>query len=354
MLRTIGQSIKKQVIATIGYGPQGKGQSLNLRDNGFNVILGLRENGKSWKNAQNDGWIPGKNLFNIDEASKKASVIQYLLSDAAQISQWGVISKNLNLGDTLYFSHGLGIVYPKLTGIIPPKDVDVIMVAPKGPGGMVRKAYLEGSGINSSYAIHQDFSQHALSNVKELAKGIGSLNIFPTTFQNEVYSDLTGERCVLMGMIQGAFKAQYDVLRENGHDSEEAFNETVEEALVSLYPLINENGMDWMFKNCSSTAQHGALKWCGRFEEVLKPVIKECYDSVKSGKEVKEVLESNSRENYKEELDGKLKELEDSEIWQVGKKVREMRGENKEMIKNKKVRWHMDSYMYSGWPPQSK
>jgi ketol-acid reductoisomerase len=290
----------------------------------FNVALGLRKGGPSWNEALKDNWIPDKNLFDIDEATHRGKIVQYLLSDAGQMQSWKGVKENLHENDTLYFSHGFGIVYPQ-TGIIPPNNVDVVLVAPKGPGSMLRKNFLEKKGINSSYAIHQDYTGKAFDTTLALAFGIGSRTVFETTFKKEVYSDLTGERCVLMGMIQGAFKAQYDVLREKGHGPLEAYNETVEEALVSLYPLINEKGMDWMFKNCSTTAQTGALKWSHKFEKVLKPVIEECYENVANGKETDEVLKRNKNSDYREKLDKELKELADDEIWRVGKEVRKMR-----------------------------
>jgi ketol-acid reductoisomerase len=323
-IRKCQNIIGKSLISVLGYGPQGKAQSLNLRDNDFNVALGLRKDGPSWNEALKDNWIPDQNLFDIDEATHKGKIVQYLLSDAGQMQSWKGVKENLHENDTLYFSHGFGIVYPQ-TGIVPPKNVDVVLVAPKGPGSMLRRNFLENKGINSSFAIHQDYTGKAFDTTLALAFGIGSRTTFETTFKKEVYSDLTGERCVLMGMIQGAFKAQYDVLREKGHGPLEAYNETVEEALVSLYPLINEKGMDWMFKNCSTTAQTGALKWSHKFEKVLKPVIEECYDNVACGKETDEVLERNKNSDYREKLDKELKELANDEIWQVGKEVRKMR-----------------------------
>ena len=260
--------INLKTISILGYGPQGRGQALNLRDRGFNVILGLRRGGKSWKTAVDDGWNP-EEIQDIDSACKNGDIIKYLLSDAGQISEWPTVKKHLNANKTLYFSHGLAVTYPELTGIVPPKETDVIMVAPKGAGMTVRQKFLEGRGINSSYAVYNDNSGNAHEMAKALAFAIGSGHVFETSFEKEVYSDLTGERCVLMGLIQGAFKAQYEVLRENGHSKSEAYNETVEEALVSLYPLINENGMDWLYTNCSTTAQRGALDWAPKFTEVL-------------------------------------------------------------------------------------
>ena len=247
--------LKNETIAVIGYGVQGPGQALNLKDNGFNVIVGQRRGSKTWDKAVADGWIPGETLFDIEEAARRGTIIQYLLSDAGQIAVWPTIQKHLTPGKALYFSHGFGITYKDRTGIIPPADVDVILIAPKGSGTSLRRMFLQGRGLNSSYAIFQDATGKAWDRVIALGIGVGSGYLFETTFQREVYSDLTGERGTLMGAIQGIFAAQYDTLREHGHTPAEAFNETVEELTQSLMPLIAENGMDWMYvrhgmRNC--------------------------------------------------------------------------------------------------------
>ena len=316
--------IKNKTISIIGYGPQGKCQALNLRDNGFNVILGLRD-GYSYQEAINDGWEERKNLYYIEEAADRGNIINYLLSDVGQIKQWNNIIPYLTYEKTLYFSHGFGVVFDEYTKIKPPEEIDVILVAPKGAGMTVRDQYLSGGGINASYAIHQDYTDKAFDTCMALAFGIGCNNLFETTFEKEVYSDLTGERCVLMGLIQGAFSAQYKVLRNNGHSPAEAYNETVEEALVSLYPLISDKGMDWLYSNCSTTAQRGALDWAPKFEKVIKPLIEECYESVKSGKEVKRVIESNESHNYRENLYKELSDISKQELWKTAKKLRPLR-----------------------------
>ena len=316
--------LDKEVTTILGYGPQGRGQGLNMRDQGFNVILGLRK-GRSWDKALEDGWEEGKNLFESEEAARKGTIIQYLVSDAGQISNWPMVKSCLNEGDALYFSHGFGIVYRDQTNIVPPENVDVLLVAPKGSGLSLRTLFEDGKGINSSFAIHQDFTGRARDRVLATAFAIGSGHVFETTFENEVYSDLTGERCVLMGLIEGAFRAQYNILRKNGHSPSEAFNETVEEALQSLYPLINERGMDWMYANCSTTAQRGALDWAPRFEEALTPVIEECYNRVRSGEETKIAIDANSREDYREQLDKELKAVDESEMWTAGRMLRPLR-----------------------------
>ena len=321
------QILNGKCTAILGYGPQGRGQGLNMRDQGFNVILGLRR-GPSWDKAVDDGWIESKNLFEIEEATKRGTIIQFLLSDAGQIHAWQTVKENLNEGDTLYFSHGFGIIFNKDTKIIPPSNVNVVLVAPKGSGLTVRNHFLEGRGINSSYAIHQDYDGKAKELTIATAFAIGSGHLFETTFEKEVHSDLTGERCVLMGLIQGAFLAQYEVLRENGHSPSEAYNETIEEGLQSLYPLVSEKGMDWMYSNCSTTAQRGALDWAPRFKEVLKPVISDCYEKVVSGEEAKIAISSNSKPDYREQLHKELEEINNQEMWLAGKKLRPLRPEN--------------------------
>ena len=319
--------LNDKITAVLGYGPQGRGQSLNMRDQGFNVIVGLRK-GSSWDKAIKDGWDEGKNLFEINEATKKGDIIQFLLSDAGQIQAWPEVKENLSEGNTLYFSHGFGVVFHSDTNIVPPNDINVVLVAPKGSGLTVRNHFLEGRGINSSYAVFQDFNGSAKDIAIATAFAIGSGHLFETTFEKEVHSDLTGERCVLMGLIQGAFLAQYEVLREKGHSPSEAYNETIEEALESLYPLVSEKGMDWMYSNCSTTAQRGALDWAPKFKKVLKPVINDCYEKVVSGEEARISISSNSRDDYRAQLDKELEEINNQEMWLAGKQLRPLRPEN--------------------------
>ncbi len=319
--------LKNETIAVIGYGVQGPGQSLNLRDNGFNVIVGQRE-GKTYDKAVADGWIPGETLFSIEEACRRGTIILCLLSDAAVISVWPTIKPALTEGKALYFSHGFAITWSDRTGVIPPKDIDVIMVAPKGSGATVRSLFLEGRGINSSFAIYQNFTGHALERTLALGIGIGSDYLFEATFQREAVSDLTGERGSLMGAIQGLLLAQYEVLRANGHTPSEAFNETVEELTQSLMPLFAAKGMDWMYANCSTTAQRGALDWMGPFHDAVKPVMEKLYASVKSGAEAQRSIDSNSQPDYRDKLNEELRQMRESEMWQTGMTVRKLRPEN--------------------------
>jgi ketol-acid reductoisomerase len=328
-LQKAREILSDEIVAVLGYGVQGPGQSLNLRDNGINVTVGQRQNSKSWDRAVDDGFVPGKTLFGIEEAARKATVVQFLLSDAGQVATWPQIKECLNPGDALYFSHGFGIVYKDQTGIIPPENVDVILVAPKGSGRTVRTNFLDGSGINSSFAVKQDFTGRARERTLALGIAIGSGYLFPTTFENEVYSDLTGERGVLLGCLAGVMEAQYNLLRKHGHSPSEAFNETVEELTQSLIRLVAENGMDWMYSNCSTTAQRGALDWSPKFRDAVIPVFDELYERVVSGRETRRVLEANSAPDYREKLQKELDAMGNSEMWQAGTAVRSLRPENR-------------------------
>ena len=318
--------LKNETIAVLGYGVQGPAQSLNLRDNGFKVIIGqAKQFQKDWDRARKDGWKPGKTLFELEEAVQRGTIIQMLVSDAAQRAIWPAVKRNLKAGDALYFSHGFSIAYKDQTQVIAPADVDVIMVAPKGSGTSVRRNFLSGAGINSSFAVAQDATGRAKERCLAVGIGIGSGYLFPTTFEHEVFSDLTGERGVLMGALAGIMEAQYDVLRKNGHTPSEAFNETVEELTQSLIRLVDENGMDWMYANCSATAQRGALDWKPRFKQAVLPVFEELYQRVKAGQETARVLDSCGKPDYQSQLTKELSVIGNSEMWQAGKAVRELR-----------------------------
>lgn len=319
--------LKNETIAVLGYGVQGPGQSLNLRDNGFNVIVGQRP-GATYDKAVADGWVPGETLFSIEEAARRGTIVMCLLSDAAVLSVWPVIKPHLTTGKALYFSHGFAIAWADRTGVVPPADIDVIMVAPKGSGASLRTMFLEGRGVNSSYAVEQDYTGHAFERTIALGIGIGSGYIFETTFKREAVSDLTGERGSLMGAIQGLFQAQYEVLREHGHTPSEAFNETVEELTQSLMPLFAAKGMDWMYANCSTTAQRGALDWMGPFHDAVKPVLERLYKSVEDGTEAQISIDSNSRPDYRAGLEEELRQMRESELWRTGAIVRRLRPEN--------------------------
>jgi len=324
--------LKDETVAVLGYGVQGPGQALNMRDNDIGVIVGQRKGGQSWKKAIDDGFVPGETLFPLEEAAERGTIIQFLVSDAGQVAIWPKIRPCLKEGDALFFSHGFSIVYQEQTGINPPENVDVIMVAPKGSGRTVRSNFLAGSGINSSYAVSQDYTGRAKERTLAIGIAIGSGYLFPTTFLNEVHSDLVGERGVLMGCLAGVMEAQYNILRKHGHTPSEAFNETVEELTQSLIRLVAENGMDWMYGNCSTTAQRGALDWRHRFRDAVTPVFEELYKSVVSGEETRIVLKANSTKDYRERLQKELDEIKLSEMWIAGAAVRSLRPERREKI----------------------
>jgi len=323
------QVLSDEVVAVLGYGVQGPAQALNMKENGVDVIVGgSPERPRSWNKARDDGWVPGETLFPWEEAVERATVVQYLVSDAGQMALWPMVGPHLSEGDALYFSHGLAIVYNDQTGVLPPEFVDVILVAPKGSGTSVRRNFLTGSGINASYAVHQDYTGRAEERVLALGVAIGSGYLFPTTFEKEVHSDLTGERGILVGALSGVMEAQYNTLRQHGHSPSEAFNETVEELTQSLIRLVGENGMDWMYANVSTTAQRGALDWRHRFREAVEPLFDDLYESVVTGEETRIVLEANSAPDYKERLEDELREMRESEMWQAGAAVRSLRPEN--------------------------
>jgi ketol-acid reductoisomerase len=321
------ETLKDETIAVLGYGVQGPGQALNLRDNGFNVIVGQRKGSKTWAKALADGWVEGETLFEIEEAAKRGTIIQYLLSDAGQIALWPTVKPLLTAGKCLYFSHGFGVTFKDDTGIVPPQGIDVVLVAPKGSGTSLRRLFLAGKGLNSSYAIFQDATGRAKDRVVSLGIGVGSGYLFETDFRKEVFSDLTGERGILMGAIAGVFEAQFNCLRKRGHSPSEAFNETVEELTQSLMPLVAENGMDWMYANTSTTAQRGALDWRHKFRKAVAPLFEELYDSVASGNEARIVIETCSKPDYRASLEKELADLANEEIWRAGKAVRALRPE---------------------------
>jgi ketol-acid reductoisomerase len=319
--------LKDEIVAVIGYGVQGRGQALNMKDHGIRCIVG--EGDFNWQKAIDEGFVPGETLFTPTEAAKRGTIIQYLMSDAGQKAMWPDIKPHLTKGKALYFSHGFSVVFKDQTGVIPPADIDVILVAPKGSGRTVRDNFLAGSGINSSYAVFQDATGRAMERTLAAGIAIGSGYLFPTTFEQEVYSDLTGERGVLMGCLAGVLEAQYNVLRKHGHSPSEAFNETVEELTQSLMPLVAQNGMDWMYANCSTTAQRGALDWKDRFRDAVAPVFDKLYESVASGKETAIVLDVNSAPDYREKLQKELDVIKNSEMWQAGALVRSLRPERR-------------------------
>ncbi len=322
------ETLRDERIVVVGYGVQGPAQGLNLRDNGFDVRVGLPpERTRSWTKALRDGWVEGETLLPLADAIVDATIVLFLVSDAGQRALWPSIEPHLTDGSAVCFAHGFSVTYRDQTSVAPPPKVDVFLVAPKGSGTSVRANYLAGSGINSSYAVHQDATGRAAERAVAIGIGIGSGFLFPTTFEKEVHSDLTGERGVLMGALAGVMEAQYETLRAHGHSPSEAFNETVEELTQSLIRLVGRNGMDWMYANCSATAQRGALDWLPRFKAAVAPVFEDLYARVVSGEETRVVLEANSVPDYQDRLSEELRQMRESEMWQAGEVVRSLRPE---------------------------
>jgi len=204
--------LKDETVAVLGYGVQGPAQALNMKDNDINVIVGQRKEERVfWDKAVNDGFKEGQTLFSVEEAAERGTIIQMLISDAGQMAVWPKIKDKIEEGDALYFSHGFSIVYRDQTKVVPTNTIDVILVAPKGSGTTVRSNFLEGKGINSSYAVFQDYTGRAMERTLAIGIAIGSGYLFPTTFEKEVHSDLVGERGVLMGCLAGVMEAQYTI-----------------------------------------------------------------------------------------------------------------------------------------------
>ncbi len=318
-------ALKPETVAVLGYGVQGAAHALNMRDSGIRVIVGQREGTASWARAKRDGWKPGRTLFSLGEAAKRGTILMLLVSDAAIRTVWPAISPSLTPGKALDFAHGFGLVFHTLTRLVPPKGVDVFMVAPKGAGATLRRNFRSGAGINASCAVERDATGRARERCLACGIALGANNLFPTTFERETVGDLTGERGMLVGGLAGMMQAQYDVLRENGYTPSEAFHETVEELTQSLIRLVDEVGMDGMFRHCSVTAQRGALDWMPRFRAAVLPTFRKLFASVKSGKEAARVMRLCGRPDYPKRVRKELDALRRSEMWRAGAAVRALR-----------------------------
>jgi ketol-acid reductoisomerase len=317
--------LRQETIAAVGYGIQGSMQALNLRDNGFKVIVGQRKESPRWQNALRDGWKEGETLFPIEDACRQGTTIINVLSETGQVKQWPAIKRYLTPGKTLSFACGFSTTFSKTTGILPARDIDVILVVTRGSGRTYRQRFIEKKGFASSFAVLQDVSGRAESKALALGIGIGSGQLFKTTFEKEAYSDLVGERGILVGALTGMIEAQYNELRRHGHSPSEAFNETVEELTESLIPLLGANGMDWLLENCSVTAQRGALDWKDKFKTALEPVFAQLYESVSSGREAERVISATGDAQYSNKLNKELKQIKGMEIWRTGAKIRSLR-----------------------------
>jgi ketol-acid reductoisomerase len=319
--------LKGKKIAIIGYGSQGHAQAQNLRDSGLNVLVSQRKGSENYQFALRDGFKP----VTAEEASKQADLIQILTQDHVQAKLYEMdVKPNLQKGKTLLFSHGFNIHYGQ---IVPPKEIDVVMIAPKGPGHLVRREFLKGAGVPSLVAIYQDFSKKANQTALAYAKGIGATRagVIETTFKEETETDLFGEQAVLCGGVTELIKAGFDTLVEAGYQPEIAYFECLHE-LKLIVDLIYEAGIPFMRYSVSDTAEYGDLTRGKQIitqetREEMKRILKE----VQTGSFAKEwILENQAGRPMFNAL--RKKEAEHP-IEAVGKKLRSMMG----WLKEKKV-----------------
>jgi len=310
--------LKGKKIAVLGYGSQGRAQALSLRDSGMDVVVGLRKGGKSWDAAKKDGVA----VAEVPKAVKGADIVMILLPDEVQEGVYkDQVAPNLKEGAALYFSHGFAITYGTVK---PPKNVDVIMVAPKSPGKREREMYLEGFGVPALFAVERDYTGKARDIVLAIAKGIGCTRagVIETNFHDEVTSDLFGEQAVLCGGVTALILAGFDTLVKRGYQPELAYFECLHE-LKLIVDLIQAGGLGHMWKNVSNTAEFGGLTQRDYIiTEDTKKAMDKMLDKILSGEFSKEWMA-----DWKGGLK-KMKELEKEEserqIEVVGKEIRSL------------------------------
>ncbi|MGC8557761.1 MAG: ketol-acid reductoisomerase [Nitrososphaeria archaeon] len=312
--------IKSKSIAILGYGSQGRAHALNLRDSGVNVIVGVREGGKSWEAAKNDGFKP----VSISEAAKRADVIAVLIPDTEHGKVYKEsIEPNLNEGKALMFAHGYSIRF----GLIkPPKNVDVFMVAPKSPGPKLREAYQQGFGVPSLIAVGQDYSKSAKQLALSYAKAIGStkVGVLETTFSEETEEDLFGEQAVLVGGLMYLINTGFETLVEDGYTPELAYFEVLHEMKL-IVDLVYSSGLTGMLRAVSDTAKYGGItKGPYIINEDTKKRMKELLKAIKDGSFAAEW--TGNPEESKKRLEKMMEDISNLQIEIVGKKIRKMAG----------------------------
>ncbi len=310
--------LKDKTLAVIGYGSQGEAQAKNLRDSGLKVIVGLKKDGRSWSKAVEEGF----EVYTISEATEKGDIILFLIPDMVQPEVYmKSIAPYLKEGKTLNFAHGFNIHFKQ---IIPPKNIDVIMVAPKSPGPRLRETYVGGFGVPALIAVYQDYTGQAREKALAISKGLGCsrAGVLETTFKDETESDLIGEQTVLVGGLIELIKNGFEVLVENGYPPELAYFEACNEAKL-IMDLIYQKGLTGMLKAVSDTAKYGGLAVGPKIiDEHVKENMRRAAKDVKSGKFAKEWIEDHRRGEVK--LKSMLKEIENHEIEKVGRFIRKM------------------------------
>jgi len=311
-------NLKGKTVAVIGYGSQGHAHSLNLKDSGVNVVVGLRSDSSSWKEAEDAG-LP---VYETAEAAKRGDIIMILIPDQHQKKVYkSSIEPHLEEGNALAFAHGFNIHFDQ---IVPPENVDVFMVAPKGPGHLVRRVFTEGSGVPCLFTVYRDYTGKASDIALAYAKGVGGTRagVLETTFKEETETDLFGEQAVLCGGASQLVKAGFETLVEAGYQPEIAYFECLHE-LKLIVDLMYEGGIERMYYSVSDTAEYGGLT---RGEHVVdentKKRMKVILQEVQNGSFAKEWITEN--ENGLPNLTKHRSELGAHEIEKVGKQLRSM------------------------------
>ena len=311
--------IKNETIAIIGYGIQGNAQANNLRDSGLMVVVGLKENGESWGKAKNDG----HKVMPVAKACKEADIIHVLIPDMIQAQIYkDEIGPNISEGKALSFSHAAAIHWGWIKA---PNFVDIIMIAPKGPGSKVRETYLQGFGTPSIVAVHQDYTKRAWDRTLGIAKGIWSTKagVIQTTFQEEVETDWFGEQADLCGGAASMVTNAFETLVESGYQPEIAYFEVLHE-LKLIVDMIQRYGIAGMYRRVSETARYGGLtRGPMVMNSETKSRMKKVLEMIKDGTFNEEWI-SDYKKNGKNAFDRYMKNLESQQIEQVGKKMRKM------------------------------
>jgi len=312
--------LRGKTIAVIGYGNQGHAQAKNMRDSGLNVIVGLRPNGESWSKAKADGF----KVYPIPEAAKMGDIIHILIPDPAQPEVYRKeIKPYLSRGKTLGFSHGFNIHFKQ---IVPPQNVDVIMVAPKSPGARVRETYQEGFGVPALIAVQRNYTGKGKQVALAMAKALGCARagVLETTFKDETESDLVGEQTVLVGGLIELIKKGFEVLVEAGYPPELAYFEACNEAKL-IMDLVYKSGFTGMLKAVSDTAKYGGLTVGPKVVNArVKKNMKKAVKNVQSGKFAKEWI--NESKKGRPVLSKLMKEMEKHQIEKIGKFIRKTAG----------------------------